>query len=178
MLGEMPRLVLSHQWAGILVVLIFVVAYGLVVAEEFTQLRKSKPVVIAAGLIWLVVAYEARLSGASPLAAAAARDTLLQYAELLLFLLVAMTYVNAMTERNVFGVLRSWLLRRGAGFRQLFWLTGSLSFFLSPFIDNLTTALVMSGVILAISREPAFRHAVLHQYRGRRECRRRMVRLR
>lgn len=151
-----PRLGLTDHWAGISSLAVFVIAYSLVVAEEFTQLRKSKPVMIAAGLIWLMVAFAARRMGASPLATAAARATLLQYAELLLFLLAAMTYVNAMTERNVFAALRAWLARRGTGYRGLFWLTGLLSFFLSAVIDNLTTALVMSGVILAISRNPRF----------------------
>ncbi len=34
---------------------VFVLAYALVIAEEFTQLRKSKPVVLAAGVIWVLV---------------------------------------------------------------------------------------------------------------------------
>ena len=38
---------------------------------------------------------------------AALRHNILEYAELMLFLLVAMTYINAMEERMVFGALRS-----------------------------------------------------------------------
>ena len=64
-----------------------------------------------------------------------------------------MTYVNAMTERNVFLALRSWLLRRSLSYRSMFWITGTLSFFLSPVIDNLTTALVMCAVVMAIGQE-------------------------
>ncbi|MDX5152010.1 MAG: sodium:proton antiporter NhaD, partial [Acidiferrobacterales bacterium] len=77
----------------------------------------------------------------------------LEFAELMLFLLAAMTYVNAMDERQVFMALRSWLVRKGFGYRRLFWLTGLLSFFLSPFIDNLTTALVMCAVVLAVGKD-------------------------
>ena len=67
-----------------------------------------------------------------------------------LFLLVAMTYINAMTERNVFEALRAWLVGRGFGFRKLFWITGGIAFFLSPIADNLTTALLMGAVVLSV----------------------------
>lgn len=72
---------------------------------------------------------------------------------LFLFLLVAMTYINAMTERNLFAALRSWLLRRGFSYRQLFWITGYIAFFLSPIADNLTTALLMVAVLLAVGAD-------------------------
>ena len=38
-------------------------AYMLVMVEEFTHLRKSKPVLVAAGLIWLIVAYSSTKLG-------------------------------------------------------------------------------------------------------------------
>ena len=43
---------LTTHWVGIACVAIFVFAYVVVVAEEFTHLRKSKPVMLAAGIIW------------------------------------------------------------------------------------------------------------------------------
>ena len=64
-----------------------------------------------------------------------------------------MTYVNAMSERRVFDALRTWLVSRGLNYRQLFWITGIISFFLSPIIDNLTTALVMCAVIMAVGKD-------------------------
>lgn len=73
----------------------------------------------------------------------ALRHNPLEFSELFLFLLAAMTYVNAMDERLVFASLRPLLVRKGFSYRGLFWLTGFLSFFLSPMLDNLTTALVM-----------------------------------
>ncbi|MDB4409999.1 sodium:proton antiporter NhaD, partial [Gammaproteobacteria bacterium] len=75
---------------------------------------------------------------------------LLEYAELMLFLLVAMTYINTMEERRVFDALRGWLIARGFGFRSLFWITGGLAFFISPVADNLTTALLMCAVVLSV----------------------------
>ncbi len=144
------RLDLTGHAAGYAAIAVFVLAYALVMTEEFLHLRKSKPVIIAAGIIWAMIAYVYGQHGMSARVEEAIRHALLDYAELMLFLLVAMTYINAMEERRVFDALRAWLIRRGFGFRALFWMTGVLSFFLSPIADNLTTALLMGAVILAV----------------------------
>jgi len=146
--GELLDLT-SHP-VGYAAIGIFVLAYLFVMAEEFTHLRKSKPVVLAAGVIWAMIAAVYVSNGMTTQTEAAVRHNLLEYAELMLFLLVAMTYINAMEERQVFDALRSWLIRKGFGFRQLFWLTGTLAFFISPVADNLTTALLMCAVVLAV----------------------------
>ena len=140
----------SHP-VGFAALAIFGVAYALVMAEEALHLRKSKPVVIAAGLIWCLIAYVANQQGQPHLAEQAVRHNLLEYAELMLFLLVAMTYISAMQERQVFDALRSWLVRHGFSFRALFWTTGLLAFLISPIADNLTTALVMCAVVMAVA---------------------------
>lgn len=132
---------------------IFVVAYIFVMAEEFTHMRKSKPVLLAAGLIWGSIAYVYANQGFTHTVEAAVRHNILEFAELFLFLLVAMTYVNSMEERLVFERLRVKLVSAGFSFRKLFWITGLLSFFISPVADNLTTALLMCAVIMAIARD-------------------------
>src|SRR5690606_40519229 len=72
------------------------------------------------------------------------------YGELMLFLVVAITYVNTMQERRVFDALRTRLVNMGLSYRQLFWLVGGLAFVFGPIIDNLTTALVMGAVVIAV----------------------------
>ena len=89
-------------------------------------------------------------TGQEQLAEAAVRHNLLEFAELMLFLLVAMTYINAMEERRLFEWLREKLIASGLGLRSLFWLTGILAFFISPIADNLTTALLMCAVVMAV----------------------------
>ncbi|WP_231376218.1 sodium:proton antiporter NhaD [Magnetospirillum fulvum] len=144
---------LTGHWVGFVGLGLFVLAYALVIAEESTHLRKSKPVVVAAGLMWTLLAVEMARRGQSDAVAVAVRHVFLEYAELLLFLLVAMTYVNALEERKVFDALRSALVRSGFGYRALFWLTGVLAFFISPVADNMTTALVMCAVVLSVGRD-------------------------
>ena len=126
-------------------------SYAFVIAEEFTHLRKSVPVILGAGIIWMLIATQ-YMNGMNHETQDAVRHFLVEFAELFLFLLVAMTYVNSMSERRVFDALRAWLVGHGFSFRQLFWITGIISFFLSPLIDNLTTALVMCAVVLAVGQ--------------------------
>ena len=141
---------LVDNWVGHAALIIFCAAYALVISEEFTHLRKSKPVMLAAGLIWALIAVQYAKSGSEHLLEEAVHHFLTEFAQLLLFLLSAMTYVNAMSERQVFMALRGWLVRRSFSYRTMFWITGWMSFFLSPVIDNLTTALVMCAVVMAV----------------------------
>ena len=143
---------LTAHWVGIAAIVIFVVSYAFVITEEFSHLRKSVPVIFGAGVIWAIIAYQ-YMGGMDHSAEEAVRHFLIEFGELFLFLLSAMTYVNSMSERNIFEALRTWLVSRGFSYRQLFWITGVISFFLSPIIDNLTTALVMCAVVLSVGQK-------------------------
>ena len=145
---------LTTSYVGYISLLIFVLAYALVMIEEFSHLRKSKPVIISAALIWGIIAfYFSSVPGLhSEKVEQALEHNILEFAKLFLFLLSAMTYINALQERNVFDVVRYKLISRGFNFRQLFILTGVFTFFLSPIADNLTTALVMCSVLLACGK--------------------------
>ncbi len=153
--GEAASLDLTSHWVGYTSLIIFVVAYSLVIAEEYTHMRKSKPVLLAAGLIWGIIAWVYASNGFTHAAETAVRHNILEYAELFLFLLVAMTYINAMEERQVFEAMRVRLVSAGFSFRKLFWVTGLLAFFISPVADNLTTAMLMCAVVMAIGKDNA-----------------------
>jgi Na+/H+ antiporter NhaD/arsenite permease-like protein len=147
-----PPADLTNTAPALLALAAFAVAYGFVIAEEVTEVRKSIPVVLGAGVVWFLVFLAAREHGDTSFAAERLRDDLVEYGQLLLFLLAAMTYVNTLQERNVFAALRSHLIARGLSLRAVFWITGLMAFLLSPFLDNLTTALVMGAVVLAMGR--------------------------
>jgi NhaD family Na+/H+ antiporter len=141
---------LTQDLVGYLSLAFFVIAYLLVMAEEFTHLRKSKPVIFTAGVIWAMIALVYAEHNLTHEAEAAVRHNILEFAELMLFLLVAMTYINVMEERKVFDTLRAWLVSKNFSYRKLFWMTGTLAFFISPVADNLTTALLMCAVVMAV----------------------------
>ena len=144
---------LSTSYVGILSLIVFVLAYAVVMAEEFSHLRKSKPVIISAAVIWAIIAFHfAADKEYAHKIEYALEHNILEFAELFLFLLVAMTYINALEERKVFDNVRYQLTSRGFSFRQLFIFTGIITFFLSPIADNLTTALVMCSVVMACGK--------------------------
>lgn len=141
---------LSGSGLGIASLVIFVLAYALVISEENIHLRKSKPVVVAAGVIWVLVALAYSAAGESALAEQVVEHNLLEFVELFLFLLAAMTYINTMEERGIFNLLRARLVSSGYSLRKLFWITGLISFCMSPLADNLTTALLMAAVVVSL----------------------------
>lgn len=142
---------LTDSAVGGIALSLFVLAYVFVIAEEKIHMRKSKPVLVAAGLIWGLIGWVYVTEGMATSSEQAFRHTLLEFSELMLFLLVAMTYINAMEERRVFDALRSWLIRKGFSYRSLFWITGWLAFVISPVADNLTTALLMCAVVMKVA---------------------------
>lgn len=144
---------------GLSALFLFTVAYGFVILEETLHLRKSKPVILAAGLIWALVSLAYIAAGREDEIHDLIAHNLLEYAELLLFLLAAMTYINTLEERGMFDALRGFLVSRGFSYTRIFWITGLLAFFISPIADNLTTALLMGAVVIAVAggREAAMR---------------------
>ena len=52
----MDHIYLTSNYVGLISLIIFISAYCVVMIEEFTHLRKSKPVIISAALIWGIIA--------------------------------------------------------------------------------------------------------------------------
>jgi Na+/H+ antiporter NhaD/arsenite permease-like protein len=145
---------LTVTWVGYVSLICFCLAYTLVIFEEQIHMRKSKPVILIGCFMWALIGiYEAQHGSHDPQHSAHhfVKELIAEIGELFFFLLVAMTYINTMEERNVFKALRSWLLKKGLGFKKLFWATGIITFLLSPLADNLTSALLMATVALAVS---------------------------
>ena len=120
---------------GVLCLLVFIIAYGFVMAEEFTHFRKSKPVILAATVIWVVIAYVASQDPSidPKWAETQFRHVVLEFAELFFFLFVAMAYVNSLTERRMFDALCAWLSNNNFSYRKIFIISGIIAFF-SPLL--------------------------------------------
>lgn len=80
----MTTIDLTSHWVGYLAIVVFVTAYGFVAAEEYTHLRKSKPVILAAGIIWTLIAIIYAGQGENEIVGDAVRDFLLEFSELFL----------------------------------------------------------------------------------------------
>lgn len=150
----------SHDFTGtglgIAALVTFVIAYALVVVEDLSHLRKSKPVILAAGLIWIFTAISFHDVADFDIEERVAHHVG-EFGQLFLFLMVAMTYISAIAERNVFLRINAALVSAGFGLRKVFWATGALAFMISPIADNLTTALLMGAVVCTVGRgQPRF----------------------
>lgn len=141
---------LTSSSPGLAALVLFGIGYLFVIAEELVGIRKSIPVMLAAGAMWVLVAVALR--GEPDVAVKALEANLLEYGALLLFLLTAMTFVNVLEERNIFAALRGRLIAWRLSLRAVFWITGAMAFLISPVLDNLTTALVMGAVAITIGR--------------------------
>ena len=144
---------LTHHIVGYLSVALTIVAYIAAMTEDVTELRKSKPMVLSAALVWFAICIYYAVHGEAKTASLAFESNLLAYVELLLFILVSMTYLNTMTERGVFNALRVLLLNKQFSYRQLFWITGGLAFLLSMVINGLTVGLLMGAVVVAVGKD-------------------------
>lgn len=145
---------LTFTWVGILSLAIFVVAYYFVATEEKYHLDKAKPALFAGTFMFILIAgYYAFHHLNMDLVNTEVEHLILEIAEIFFFLFVAMTYIETLIHMNVFEKLKYNLISKGYNFRKLFWLTGFLAFFISPIADNLTTALILSTVLITIERE-------------------------
>lgn len=145
---------LATEPFGWLLLAIFVIGYYFIAAEEKYHINKAKPALFTGTFMFMLLGAYYAYNGLD----FRAFDTeiahlILEIAEIFFFLFVAMTFIEALIERNVFDALKEKLLNAGYNFKQLFWVTGILAFFISPIADNLTTALILSTVLITIERE-------------------------
>ncbi len=148
----LQRIDLTHHWAGYFSLVVMVIAYITAMFEEATELRKSKPMLLAAGLVWFAIVLSYQQHGGDQLAVAAFKSNLQTYMELFLFIMVSMTYLNAMEDMHIFNALKIWLVGKHLSYRQLFWLTGLLVFFISSVVNGLTAGLLMGAVVVAVGK--------------------------
>ena len=80
---------------------------------------------------------------------------------LIAFMAFMWMIVEILNERNVFNALNDRLLGFGLGPRGMFWATGGLCALLSPFLNNITTAMIFGKSIINLSRNERYTHIAL-----------------
>ncbi|WP_457560611.1 sodium:proton antiporter NhaD [Caminibacter sp.] len=145
---------LSQTWVGYLVLLIFIIGYFFIATEEKFELNKAKPALFIGTFSFMMIGLYFSINHMDPTPLHhALKELIEEIAEIFFFLFVAMTYIEALIERGVFDALRYRLISRGYTYKKLFWITGSLAFWISPVADNLTTALILSTVLYTIDKK-------------------------
>ena len=150
----MHDLHLTTTWVGIVSLIIFVIGYYFIATEDKYHVNKAKPALFTGTSIFMLIGIYFALYGLDGhLLEEEVEKLIVEIAEIFFFLLVAMTYIEAMIDRRVFAALRYNLVSKGYTYKKLFWITGVLSFFISPVADNLTTALILSTVLITIDKD-------------------------
>jgi Na+/H+ antiporter NhaD/arsenite permease-like protein len=133
---------------------VFILSYYFIAAEDKYRINKAKPALFGGTFIFMLIGIYYAVNGLDlDRLHTEVNHLVLEIAGIFFFLFVAMTYIEAMIDRNVFNSLRVKLLNKGYGYQKLFWVTGVIAFFLSPIADNLTTALILATVLVTIDKE-------------------------
>ena len=148
------QLHLTTTWVGILSLAVFVIAYYFIATEDKYLINKAKPALLAGTGIFMLIGLYFSVNGLDGHhLETEVNHLIVEIAGIFFFLMVAMTYIEAMIDRGVFSALRFNLVSKGYDYKKLFWVTGFLAFFISPVADNLTTALILSTVLLTIDKD-------------------------
>jgi len=145
---------LTTTWVGYVSLLMFIVGYYFIAAEDKYHINKAKPALFIGTGIFMLIGLYYTINGLDGHALESeVHKLIVEIAGIFFFLFVAMTYIEAMIDRQVFSALRYSLVSKGYTYKKLFWITGLLAFFISPVADNLTTALILSTVLITIDKE-------------------------
>jgi len=123
-------------------VVVFIVAYAAIALEHPLKINKSASALLGAGLLWTIYA----LSLGDPhTVSEQLGESLMGTAQIVFFLMGAMTIVEVVDAHNGFEVITQRI--RTAKLSSLMWLVGFVTFFLSAILDNLTTTIVMISLM-------------------------------
>ena len=124
------------------IVIIFIIAYAAIALEHPLKVNKSASALICAGLLWTIYAMS---TGNSELVSKQLGESLMGTAQIVFFLMGAMTIVEVVDAHNGFEVITSRI--RTTRLSSLMWTVGFVTFFLSAVLDNLTTTIVMISLM-------------------------------
>ena len=130
------------------IVIVFVLAYAAIALEHPLKVNKSASALMGAGLLWTIYALgigEAGKIGAD------LNESLMGMAQIVFFLMGAMTIVEVVDAHNGFEVITARI--KTTKLATLMWMIGFVSFFLSAILDNLTTTIVMVSLMKKLLKE-------------------------
>jgi len=123
-------------------IVIFIIAYAAIALEHPLKVNKSASALIGAGLLWTIYALS---TGDHHLVSEQLGESLMGTAQIVFFLMGAMTIVEVVDAHNGFDVITSRI--NTTSLTTLLWMVGFVTFFLSAVLDNLTTTIVMISLM-------------------------------
>ncbi len=126
----------------IALIVIFIIAYAAIALEHPLKINKSASTLIGAGLLWTIYAVS---NSDTALVSHQLSESLMATAQIVFFLMGAMTIVEVVDAHNGFEVITTRI--KTSKLSSLMWLVGFVTFFLSAMLDNLTTTIVMISLM-------------------------------
>jgi len=123
-------------------IIVFVLAYLAIALEHPLKINKSASALLGAGLLWTIYAMA---GGDGQKTASDLNESLIGMAQIVFFLMGAMTIVEVVDAHNGFEVITSRI--KTTKLSSLMWMVGFVTFFLSAILDNLTTTIVMVSLM-------------------------------
>lgn len=149
---------------------IFVLGYLLITLEHPLKLDKTVPALIMAAALWGLLAIGFHLGAidiidveqhtfnfidAGAVAETAFENSLLHHlakiAEIIIFLICAMTIVELIDLHKGFSVVDSFVQTKS--YSKLLWIIGTITFFLSSVVDNLTATIIVVSLLRTLIPE-------------------------
>jgi len=152
------------SWLGIVVLLIFSISMLLIIFEAKLHMDKFKPALFML-TSYLAIGFYYFISSDEPHRfehfIEMQKENNIELFSLIAFMAFMWMIVEILSERGVFTALNSTLLRKGLGSTSMFWVTGALAAVLSPFLNNITTAMIFGKSMKEISRNQQYRHVAM-----------------
>ncbi len=130
------------QSPAIALIAIFIIAYAAIALEHPLKINKSGSALVGAGLLWTIYALSVE---DAHLVSEQLGESLMGTAQIVFFLMGAMTIVEVVDAHNGFDVITTRI--KTSRLSTLMWLVGFVTFFLSAILDNLTTTIVMISLM-------------------------------
>ena len=124
------------------IVIVFVLTYLTIAFEHPLRINKSASALMGAGWLWTIYAL---FGGDALRVSAELNESLMSAAQIVFFLMGAMTVVEVVDAHQGFDVITSRI--KTTRLSTLMWMIGFVSFFLSAILDNLTTTIVMVSLM-------------------------------
>jgi hypothetical protein len=128
------------------IVIIFIIAYVAIALEHPIMINKSACALLGAGLLWTVYAV---FGGDHALIGNQLNESVATTAQIVFFLIGAMTIVEVIDAHNGFEIITSQIRTRKQ--TTLMCIVCFVTFFLSAVLDNLTTTIVMASLMKKLS---------------------------
>ncbi len=129
----------------VLLIIIFLAGYAAIAFEHVLKINKTAPALLAGVLCWTVYIL---FSDNKEEVGTQLVENLGEFSGILFFLMGAMTIVEIIDTHNGFDIITQRITQRNK--RKLLWIISGITFFLSPVLDNLTTAIVMVSLLQKI----------------------------